>query len=90
MPVAVGVPLMVMVLLAKAALTPAGKPLEPETPAFNIPVAPIVAIVLFVAVFTISVRFVNAAVFRMQGVTVVVVVTGGETPAALSAITEKV
>jgi hypothetical protein len=57
-PVAVGVPLMVMVLLAKAALTPAGKPLEPETPAFEIPVAPVVAIVIFV----------NAALIHMVGV----------------------
>ena len=42
MPAAVGVPLMVIILLAKVALTPAGKPLEPDTPAFDIPVAPVV------------------------------------------------
>jgi hypothetical protein len=55
-PDAVGVPLIVIVLFAKVALTPAGKLLEPETPAFDIPVAPIVAIMIFVkALFTTSV-----------------------------------
>ena len=43
MPDAVGVPLMVIVLVAKAAVTPAGKPV-----AVPIPVAPVVAIVMLV------------------------------------------
>ena len=47
MPAAVGVPLMVMVLAAHAAETPAGKPSVPELPPV-IPVAPVVAIVILV------------------------------------------
>ena len=39
---------MVMVLDAQVALTPAGKPLPAETPAFAIPVAPVIACVIFV------------------------------------------
>ena len=46
MPVAVGVPLIVMVLDAHVAETPAGNPLAPDTPLFDIPVAPVVAIVM--------------------------------------------
>jgi hypothetical protein len=41
-PAAVGVPEMVIVLPAHDALTPAGKPLAPLTPALLIPVAPVV------------------------------------------------
>ncbi len=48
-PLAVGVPLMVMVLLAHAALTPAGSPFAPDTPLLLIPVAPVVAIVMLVS-----------------------------------------
>ena len=71
-PVTVGVPLMVMVLFAKAALTPAGKPLEPETPVFNIPVAPVVAIVIFVnAVLIHSVGVLDAALAVLAAVTVI-------------------
>ena len=55
-PDAVGVPLIVIELLAQDALTPPGKPLAPLTPALLIPVAPVVAIVICVmAVFTQSV-----------------------------------
>jgi len=52
-PDAVGVPLIVIVLAAQVALTPAGKPFAPDTPLFAIPVAPVVAIVIFgdIAVF---------------------------------------
>ena len=45
-PAAVGVPEMVIVLLAHVALTPAGKPLAPLTPASVMPVAPVVAMVI--------------------------------------------
>jgi hypothetical protein len=41
-PAAVGVPEMLIVLLAHDALTPAGKPLAPLIPALLIPVAPVV------------------------------------------------
>ena len=47
-PLAVGVPLIVMVLEDQVAETPAGNPLAPETPELEIPVAPVVAIVIFV------------------------------------------
>ena len=84
-PVAVGVPLIVIKLDDQLADRPKGKPV-----AVPIPVAPVVAIVIFVAVFTISVGFVNDDhVFRLHGVTVVVVVIGGETPTAFLATTEK-
>ena len=73
MPVAVGVPLMVIILLAKVALKPAGKPLEPEPPAFDIPVAPVVVCVIFVnAVLIHSVGVLEAAVAVLAAVTVMV------------------
>ena len=37
-----------IVLLAHVADTPAGKPFAPDTPLFDIPVAPVVAIVILV------------------------------------------
>ena len=46
MPDAVGVPLIVIVLDAKLALTPAGNPLAPDTPLFDIPVAPVVVCIM--------------------------------------------
>ena len=81
-----GVPKIVIKLDDQLADRPEGKPV-----AVPIPVAPVVAIVIFVAVFTISVGFVDAAntVFRLHGVTVMVVVTEGELPAAFVATTEK-
>ena len=73
MPVAEGVPLIVIVLLAQAALTPAGKPLEPETPAFDIPVAPMVVCVIFVnAVLIHSVGVLDAAPDVLDAFTVIV------------------
>ena len=39
---------MVMVFDAHVAETPAGNPFAPDTPAFEIPVAPVVVIVMFV------------------------------------------
>ena len=87
-PDAVGVPLIVITLLAQTAVTPAGNPV-----AVPMPVAPVVAIVIFVkTVFTVSVGLDDAvpAVLRVQGVTVVVVVIGGEPPAAFVATTENI
>ena len=87
-PAAVGVPLIVITLLAQTAVTPAGKPV-----AVPMPVAPVVAIVIdgVKAVFTISViDDAVPAVLRVQGVTVVVVVIGGEPPAAFVATTENI
>ena len=87
-PDAVGVPLIVIKLLAQTAVTPAGNPV-----AVPMPVAPVVAIVIFVkTVFTVSVGLDDAvpAVLRVQGVTVVVVVIGGEPPAAFVATTENI
>ena len=87
-PDAVGVPLIVITLLAQTAVTPAGKPV-----AVPMPVAPVVAIVIFVkAVFTVNVGLEDAvpAVLRVQCVTVVVVVIGGEPPTALVATTENI
>ena len=74
MPVAVGVPLMVIILLAKVALTPAGKPLEPDTPAFDIPVAPVVVCVIegVNAVLIHNVGVLEAAVAVLAAVTVMV------------------
>ena len=87
-PDAVGVPLIVITLLAQTAVTPAGNPV-----AVPMPVAPVVAIVIFVkTVFTVSIGLDDAvpAVLRVQGVTVVVVVIGGEPPAAFVATTENI
>ena len=73
MPVAVGVPLMVIILLAKVALKPAGKPLEPDTPAFDIPVAPVVVCVISVKTVLIhSVGVLDAALAVLAVVTVIV------------------
>ena len=87
-PAAVSVPLIVITLLAQTAVTPAGNPV-----AVPMPVAPVVAIVIdgVKAVFTISViDDAVPAVLRVQGVTVVVVVIGGEPPAAFVATTENI
>ena len=46
MPEAAGVPLIVIVLDAHDALTPAGKPLAPLTPSLLMPVAPVVVMVI--------------------------------------------
>ena len=67
-PDAVGVPLMVIVLGAQAALTPAGKPVG--TP---MPVAPVVAIVIGInAVLIHSVGFEDGGPAVLSGVTVIV------------------
>ena len=67
-PDAVGVPLMVMVLPAKAAVTPAGKPV-----AVPMPVAPVVVWVISVKVVLIhNVGVLDAALTVLFGATVMV------------------
>ena len=67
-PDAVGVPEMVMVLEAQAAVTPAGKPV-----AVPIPVAPVVACVMLVnAVLIQRVGVLEAVPAVLSGVTVIV------------------
>jgi hypothetical protein len=75
-------------LADQEAVTPEGKPV-----AVPMPVARVVECVIFVNnVFTANVGLDDAvpAVLRVQGVTVVVVVTVGEPPAAFVATTEKI
>ena len=67
-PLAVGVPLIVITFAAHAALTPAGKPV-----AAPMPVAPVVACVMFVrAVLIHNVGVLEAAPAVFDGVTVIV------------------
>ena len=67
-PLAVGVPLMVIVLLAHTAVTPAGNPV-----AVPIPVAPVVACVMLVnAVLIHRVGVLEAVPAVLAGVTVIV------------------
>ena len=64
---------MVMVLEAHEALTPVGKPLPPETPEFKIPVAPVVACVIFVKALLIhKVGLAEAAPTVLATVTIIV------------------
>ena len=68
MPLAVGVPLIVIVLLAQAAVTPAGKPV-----AVPMPVAPVVVWVMFVnAVLMHNVGLELATPAVLAGVTIIV------------------
>ena len=67
-PAAAGVPLIVIVLLAQAAVTPVGKPV-----AVPIPVAPVVVCVIAVsAVLLHKVGVLDAALTVLAGVTVIV------------------
>ena len=67
-PDAVGVPLIVIVLVAQAAVTPVGKPV-----AAPIPVAPVVVCVIAVrAVLTHKVGVLDAVLTVLAGVTVIV------------------
>jgi len=67
-PDAVGVPLIVIVLVAQAAVTPVGKPV-----AVPIPVAPVVVCVIAVsAVLIHKVGVLDAALTVLAGVTVIV------------------
>ena len=64
---------MVMVFEDHVANTPAGKPLAPATPSFNIPVAPVVVWVIAVkAVLIHNVGVEDAALAVAPGVTVIV------------------
>ena len=66
-------PLIVIVLEAQVALTPAGKPLTPETPAFEIPEAPVVVCEILVsAVLMHKVGEDEAAPTVLAAVTVIV------------------
>jgi hypothetical protein len=88
MPVAVGVPIIVIVPANQEAVTPEGKPV-----AVPMPVARVVECVIFVStVFTANVGLDDPAltVLSTQGVTVVGVVIAGEGPTALVATTEKI
>ena len=87
MPVAVGVPLIVMVLTAQSAVTPAGSPV-----AVPIPVAPVVVCVIFVnAVLIHSVGVLEAVLaVLMQGIIELEVEDEAEGPAAFIATTVKV
>ena len=68
MPAAVGVPLIVIVLVAQAAVTPVGSPV-----AVPIPVAPVVVCVIFVnAVLMHNVGVEEAVPAVLSGVTVIV------------------
>jgi hypothetical protein len=72
-PLAVGVPLMVIVFDANVADTPAGKPFAPDTPLFEIPVAPVVVMVMAVrAVLMQSVGDEEAVPAVFAGVTIIV------------------
>jgi hypothetical protein len=60
---------------AHVAETPAGKPFAPDTPAFEIPVAPVVVIVMFVSTVLMHKVGVEEGVPAVLfGVTVIVVV----------------
>ena len=73
MPVAVGVPLIVITSPDQVALTPAGKPFAAVTPSSLIPVAIVVECVIFVkAVFIQSVGVELAAPAVLSPVTVIV------------------
>ena len=64
---------MVITFPDQAALTPVGKPFPPETPLLAIPVAPVVAWVIFVnAVLIHNVGVVEPAAAVCNGVTVIV------------------
>ena len=70
-PLTLGVPEIVIVLDAQVAETPTGKPLAPETPLFEIPVAPTVVCVIFVKALLIhKVGVELAAVTELTEITV--------------------
>ena len=87
MPDTIGVPLMVIVLLAQAAVTPLGNPV-----AVPIPVAPVVLCVILVNVVLIQREGVLDAILAvlMQGVTDVEANDAAELPTAFVATTVKV
>jgi hypothetical protein len=78
-PLTLGVPEIVIVLDAQVAETPAGKPLAPETPLFEIPVAPTVVCVIFVKALLIhKVGVELAAVTELTEITVTTIALLGD------------
>ena len=76
MPLAVGVPLMVIVLPAQAAVTPEGNPV-----AAPIPVAPVVVwVILVIAVLIHAVGDEDAALTVLSGVTVISISSDAASP----------
>ena len=72
-PEAVGVPLIVIVFAAQCAFTPAGSPFAPVILSFDMPVAPVVAIVILVkAVLIHKVGLDDGAPAVLAAVTVIV------------------
>ena len=72
-PEAVGVPLIVIVFAAQCAFTPAGSPFAPVILSFDMPVAPVVAIVMLVSKVLIQrVGVDEGAPAVLFGVTVIV------------------
>ena len=87
-PDAVGVPLIVITFDAHVALTPAGNPFAPDTPEFEIPVAPVVACVIAVnAVLIHNVGVDEAAPAVFAGVTVIATDAVDVHPEELVAVT---
>ena len=65
--------MMVMVLAAQVADTPAGNPLAPDTPGLEMPVAPVVLwVILVMAVFTQTTGVEDGAPAVLAAVTVIV------------------
>ena len=76
-------PLIVIELEAQLAITPAGKPLAPEMPAFEMPVAPVIAWVIFVngvLLHNVGVEFAAPTVFARVTVIVPVAFTLPQPP----------
>ena len=72
-PATVGVPLIVIVPPDQVALTPAGKPLAPDTPLFAMPVAPVVVwVILVIAVLIQTVGVDDGPLAVLAAVTVIV------------------
>ena len=86
-PDAVGVPLIVIVLLAHVAVTPGGNPFAPETPALVIPVAIVVVCVMVVK--AVLIHNVGVDVAALAVLTCMVTVVFPDTlPHALVTVTE--
>ena len=72
-PATVGVPLIVIVPADQVALTPAGRPLAPDTPSLAIPVAPVVVcVILVIAVLIQTVGVDEGPLAVLAAVTVIV------------------
>ena len=77
---------MVTTFPAQLALTPAGKPFAPDTPLLDMPVAPVVANVIFVIALLIQTVWLVPAAIVFAGVTVIVPVeiAGGQPPVVVT------